>query len=97
MSDEQDSCPIDFSFLPSPANGRWLTAHCSLLTIRSYFSFGGSVNPNTEIIPVPATFTLLSPGVGRYSALQFSQRYTSAFGPQAFSTSPHSRSTTSVL
>ena len=62
-----------------------------------HFSFGGSVNPNTEIIPVPATLILVSPGVGRYKALQFSQRYTSAFGPQAFSTSPHSRSTASVV
>lgn len=39
------------------ADSRELTAYL--------LSFGGSVNPNTEIMPVPATFTLLSPGVGR--------------------------------
>jgi hypothetical protein len=31
----------------------------------TYFSLGGSVNPNTEIIPCPATFTFASAGFGR--------------------------------
>src|SRR5258708_4212255 len=48
-------------------------------------------------MPWPATLVVASPGVGRYNVLQCSQRYTSAFGPQAFSTSPHSRSTASVM
>jgi hypothetical protein len=51
-----------------------LTAHGSLLMARSYFSFGGNVNPNTDFIPLPATLIFVSPGVGRYSALQFSHR-----------------------
>lgn len=49
-------------------------AHRSSFIAHCLFSFGGSVNPNTEIIPLPATLTLLSPGVGKYNALQFSQR-----------------------
>lgn len=35
------------------------------LRLCSYFSFGGSVKPNTEIIPSPATLIFASPGVGR--------------------------------
>jgi hypothetical protein len=44
------------------------------LPASSYFSFGGSVNPNTEIIPCPATLTLASAGFGKYNVLQCSQR-----------------------
>ena len=38
------------------------------------FSFGGNVNPNTEIMPGPATFTFASDGLGKYNVLQCSQR-----------------------
>ena len=51
-----------------------LFSRYSVLGTRDYFSFGGSVRPKTEIIPVPATFTLASPGTGKYSVLQVSQR-----------------------
>ena len=37
-----------------------------VLSTRCYFSFGGSVRPNTEMIPWPATFTFASAGFGRY-------------------------------
>src|SRR5260370_32930065 len=62
-----------------------------------YFSFGGNVRPNTEILPSPATLTFASSGLGKYNVLHCSQRYTSAFLPQAFSASPQARSIASVV
>src|SRR5467141_1224542 len=64
---------------------------------RGYFSFGGRVRPNTEILPFPATLTFASFGLGKYNVLQCSQRYTSAFLPHAFSASPQPCSITSVV
>lgn len=51
-----------FSKLVAPVVERrsLLTAHCYCL-----ISFGGSVSPKTEIIPLPATLIFVSPGVGR--------------------------------
>lgn len=51
--------PVDRSSLPR------VTQNPSLSRRYFFSSFGGSVSPNTEIIPRPATFTLVSPGVGR--------------------------------
>src|SRR2546429_4500145 len=68
------------------------------LPVDTYFSLGGIVRPNTESCPSPATFSPLGvSGLGRYNVLQCSQRYTSAFSPQAFATSPHPCSTASVM
>ena len=39
-----------------------------------YFSFGGNVRPNTEILPFPATLIFASSGLGKYNVLQCSQR-----------------------
>jgi len=53
------------------AYGSWLIVYCSLLVVHcsllllAAFSLGGSVKPNTEIIPCPATLSLFSPGAGR--------------------------------
>jgi hypothetical protein len=49
----------------NPTSLRLLAAQDSKLGASSYFSFGGSVRPKTEIIPWPATFVFVSPGVGR--------------------------------